>query len=451
MMQWKHLTRRTFRSEQRRFGKAWSEGLIDVAISEREFAEQVVRELAEVGYTALWAGGCVRDLLVGREPKDYDVATSARPEQVREVFGKRRTLSVGESFGVIVVLGPKSAGQVEVATFRTDGCYVDGRRPESVVFSSPEEDAQRRDFTINGMFYDPLKKQVMDFVGGEKDLAAGVLRAIGDPQARMEEDKLRMLRAVRFAATFEFALDEATADAIRSMADQISVVSSERIAQELRRMLLDQHRAHAVELCRDVALLVRILPELEPVIQDSCRWSRLKSALTLLVEPNFALAFAVLLDAVADCGGEVAAADPKLAEQAGRRLKLSNHEIDDAGWLLKHRHSLDNASTLPLSTLKRVLAQRLAPDLIAMIRVRTLANSETPDDAMFCDDYLRTNDRNILDPPPLISGDDLIKAGFRPGPQFKQVLDQVRDAQLDLQIKTSVEAMEMASQLAADV
>ena len=421
-----------------------------MAISQREFAEQVVRQLADAGHTALWAGGCVRDLLVGREPKDYDVATSARPEQVREVFGRRRTLSVGESFGVIVVLGPKYAGQVEVATFRTDGCYVDGRRPESVVFSSPEEDAQRRDFTINGMFYDPLKKQVMDFVGGEKDLAAGVLRAIGDPRARMEEDKLRMLRAVRFAATFEFSLDEATADAVRSMADRISVVSAERIAQELRRMLVDQHRAHAVELCRDVDLLVRILPELEPVVSDSDRWSRLKSSLTLLVEPNFALAFAVLLDAAADCGSEVDAVVPMLAEQSGRRLKLSNHEIDDATWLLKHRRSLDNASALLLSQLKRILAQRLAPDLIALIRVRDLANAEHPADAIFCDDYLRTTDRNILDPPPMISGDDLIKAGFRPGPQFKDILDRVRDAQLDLQITTSAQAMEMASQLATE-
>ena len=393
----------------------------------------------------------MRDLLVGREPKDYDVATSARPEEVREVFGKRRTLSVGESFGVIVVLGPKSAGQVEVATFRTDGCYVDGRRPESVVFSSPEEDAQRRDFTINGMFYDPLKKQVMDFVGGEQDLAAGVLRAIGDPHARMEEDKLRMLRAVRFAATFEFELDEATAAAVRSMADQISVVSAERIAQELRRMLVDQHRARAVELCRDVDLLVRVLPELEPVVKDSSRWSRLRSSLSLLIEPHFALVFAVLLEAAGECGNEVGAAVSKLADQAGRRLKLSNPEIDDAGWLLKHRRSLDNASTLPLSALKRVLAQRLAPDLIAMIRVRDLASDRHPDDAMFCDDYLRTTDRSILDPPPLISGDDLIKAGFRPGPQFKEVLDQVRDAQLNLQITTPAEAMKLASEFAVDV
>jgi poly(A) polymerase len=418
-----------------------------VAISQQEFAEQVVRQLTDAGFTALWAGGCVRDLLIGRQPKDYDVATSARPEQVREIFGKRRTLSVGECFGVIIVLGPKSAGQVEVATFRTDGCYVDGRRPESVVFSSPEEDAQRRDFTINGMFYDPLKKQVFDYVGGEKDLAAGVLRAIGDPEARMEEDKLRMLRAVRFSASFEFALDQATADAVRSMADQISVVSAERISQELRRMLVDQHRYRAVELCCDVGLLLQILPELKPVISESERRQRLLNSLRLLVEPDFALAFAVLLNAVVDAKGKDGT---DLAGEVGRRLKLSNQEIDDTSWLLKYRRSLDDASTLPLSRLKRVLAKKLAPDLIALIRVRALVNNEQPVDALFCDDYLRTTPRNILDPPPLITGDDLIKAGFQPGPQFKAILDQVRDAQLESQVESPTEALKLATELIAD-
>jgi len=422
-----------------------------VSISQRDFAEQVVRQLTDAGYTALWAGGCVRDLLIGREPKDYDVATSARPEQVRDVFGKRKTLSVGESFGVIVVLGPKSAGQVEVATFRTDGNYLDGRRPETVVFSSPEEDAQRRDFTINGMFYDPLKKQVMDYVGGEHDLAKGVLRAIGDPHARMEEDKLRMLRAVRFTSTFEFALDEATADAVRSMSDQISVVSAERIAQELRRMLVDQHRYRAIELCHDLGLLLRILPELQPVVSDVERWQRLVSELRLLVEPDFTLAFALLLDAIVEADDESAASGAGLAGKTGRRLKLSNHEIDDASWLLKHRRSLDDASSLPLSQLKRILAQKLAPDLLALIRARSLANDQQPDDALFCEEYLRTTPREILDPTPLISGDDLIKAGFRPGPQFKEILDRVRDAQLELSMSTPAEAMELAARLANEL
>jgi poly(A) polymerase len=440
---------KTILSDWRSAIQSGDKDLVNVAISQREFAEQVVQQLTDAGYTALWAGGCVRDLLIGREPKDYDVATSARPEQVREVFGKRRTLSVGESFGVIVVLGPKSAGQVEVATFRTDGCYVDGRRPESVVFSSPEEDAQRRDFTINGMFYDPLKKQVMDFVGGEKDLKAGVLRAIGDPQARMEEDKLRMLRAVRFAATFEFALDGATADAMRSMAEQISVVSAERIAQELRRMLVDQNRHRAIELCRDVRLLLQVLPELDSVVSEPERWQRLLATLRLLNAPEFSLVFAILLESIVEAGESKPqlGGNPlgvELAEKVGRRLKLSNQEIDDTCWLLKHRRSLDDASMLSLSPLKRVLSQKLAPELIALIRVRALANDRQPDDAMFCDDYLRTTSRDVINPPPLISGDDLIKAGFRPAPQFKEVLDRVRDAQLELSISSPAEAIKLA-------
>jgi poly(A) polymerase len=448
------LLMKTILSDWRLAIQSCGKDLVNVAISQREFAEQVVQQLTDAGYTALWAGGCVRDLLIGREPKDYDVATSARPEQVREVFGKRRTLSVGESFGVIVVLGPKAAGQVEVATFRTDGCYIDGRRPESVVFSSPEEDAQRRDFTINGMFYDPLKKQVMDFVGGEKDLAAGVLRAIGDPHARMEEDKLRMLRAVRFAATFGLVLDDATADAVRSMADQISVVSAERIAQELRRMLVDQHRHRAIELCSDVGLLLQVLPELEAVVSEPERWQRLPGMLRFLIAPGFSLAFATLLDSIVEAdesepqsGGKPLGVE--LAGKIGRRLKLSNQEIDDTSWLLRHRHSLDGASMLSLSPLKRVLSQKHAPDLIALIRVRALASDRQPEDAMFCDDYLRSTSQEVINPSPLISGGDLIKAGFRPGPQFKDVLDQVRDAQLETRIDTSGEAMELATRLVA--
>ena len=236
---------------------------------QREFAVDVVRRLQEAGFRALWNGGCVRDFLMGRVPKDYDVATDARPDAVRSLFGHRRTLAVGASFGVIIVLGPKQAGNVEVATFRTEGPYLDGRRPEHVDFASPEEDAQRRDFTINGMFYDPISEQVHDYVGGEKDLAAGVVRAIGRPADRMAEDKLRMLRAVRFAATLDFQLDAATADAVRAMAPEIHVVSAERIAQELKKMLVDPHRRRAIELAHETNLLLEILPELKPVFDAS--------------------------------------------------------------------------------------------------------------------------------------------------------------------------------------
>ena len=229
---------------------------------QREFAVEVVRQLRAAGHTALFAGGCVRDLLLGRPAKDYDVATTATPDQVRRLFGHKRTLPVGASFGVIIVLGPREAGHVEVATFRTEGPYQDGRRPSSVAFCTPEEDARRRDFTINGMFYDPMETRVLDFVGGEADLSSRVVRAIGDPHERVREDKLRMLRAVRFAATLDFALDPTTAEAIREMAGQLIIVSAERIAQELKKMLVDRHRRRAIELSESTELLPIILPEL---------------------------------------------------------------------------------------------------------------------------------------------------------------------------------------------
>src|SRR5438874_6755264 len=192
------------------------------AMTDRAFATDVVRRLKEAGFEALWAGGCVRDQMLGREPDDYDVATSARPEQVQALF--RRTVAVGVSFGVVEVLGPRTPDgplKVQVATFRRDAAYSDGRHPDAVTFSTAREDAERRDFTINGMFFDPLEERVIDYVGGEADLKAGIVRAIGDPLQRLTEDKLRLLRAVRFAARFAFTLDPTTAAALKSMADEI--------------------------------------------------------------------------------------------------------------------------------------------------------------------------------------------------------------------------------------
>src|SRR5437762_5960893 len=200
----------------------------------RQFAVDVVRRLRESGHQSLWAGGCVRDQLMGQLPKDYDVATDAVPDRVRDVFGRRRTLAIGASFGVITVLGPEGAGQIDVATFRRDADYSDGRHPDAVTFSDAEHDAQRRDFTINGLFYDPLAEQVIDYVAGQDDLQRRVIRAIGEPLRRIAEDKLRMLRAVRFAARFDFALDEATRAAIVQQAHELIIVSAERVAAELR-------------------------------------------------------------------------------------------------------------------------------------------------------------------------------------------------------------------------
>ncbi len=195
----------------------------------------VVRRLRKAGYLAYWAGGCVRDQLLGREPKDYDVATDAKPDEIRTLFGRGRTLALGASFGVITVIGPPGAGQIEVATFRDDVGYSDGRHPDHVHFSTAEMDASRRDFTINGLFFDPIGQEVIDYVGGREDLRLRRIRAIGDPVKRFTEDKLRMLRAVRFSAGFDFELDPATWGAICRMSAQITVVSWERISAEIAR------------------------------------------------------------------------------------------------------------------------------------------------------------------------------------------------------------------------
>src|SRR3954462_9234325 len=188
---------------------------------QRDFALEIAQKLRDAGFEALWAGGCVRDELLGLTPKDYDVATSATPEQIRDLFGLRRTLPIGAAFGVITVLGPRPTGQIEVATFRTDAAYSDGRHPDSVSFTTAEHDAQRRDFTINGLFYDPIAEKVVDYVKGQEDLKRRTIRAIGDPHLRLSEDKLRMLRAIRFAAAFSFNIDPDTLQAIQEMAPQI--------------------------------------------------------------------------------------------------------------------------------------------------------------------------------------------------------------------------------------
>jgi poly(A) polymerase len=425
---------------------------------QREFAVEVVRRLQEAGFRALWNGGCVRDFLMGRVPKDYDVATDARPDDVRSLFGHRRTLAVGASFGVIIVLGPKPAGNVEVATFRTEGPYLDGRRPEHVDFATPEEDAQRRDFTINGMFYDPISEQVHDYVGGEKDLAAGVVRAIGRPADRMTEDKLRMLRAVRFAATLEFQLDGPTADAVRAMAPEIHVVSAERIAQELKRMLVDPHRRRAMELARDTQLLLEILPELGPTLDDASHpgeggakspWEISLRRLRLLQEPRFELAAAALLASVPEIGGSPSAGrkEPRVARGVCKRLRLSNQETDSIEWLLTHLSDVFASATKSLAQLKRMLAHPDARDLLALARADRLAAESDLSGVMHCEELLQRTPPERLDPLPFVTGDDLIARGLRPGKRIREILDTIREAQLNEELTDKEEAFRLADQL----
>jgi poly(A) polymerase len=413
---------------------------------------EVVRQLTEAGFTAYWAGGCVRDLLRGEDPNDYDVATNATPEQVRRLFGRRRTVPVGESFGVIIVLGRKEQGQIEVATFRTEENYADGRRPEKVAFCSPEEDAFRRDFTINGMFYDPLTETVHDFVGGQADLEARVIRAIGEPHDRMNEDKLRMLRAVRFASVLDYSLDEATARAVADMAHQIVVVSAERIAQELRKMLQDRHRARAVRLCRELQLLEVILPEvIETTVRHSEeRWQQVLELLARLGNASFETALAALLrDVPAPAGQRGDDVHHGTVRAACRRLKLSNLETGRVCWLSERRGAFDDASQMSTAELKRLAAEPGFRDLLHLERTAAAVEGKALRAFEFVDVFLERTPPEEIDPPPLVTGSDLIQLGLSPGPRFKALLTALRDAQLNGEISTHEEALELARQLAA--
>lgn len=398
---------------------------------QREFACQVVQNLRTAGYQALWAGGCVRDALLGMLPKDYDVATSATPAEVREVFGKRRTIPIGASFGVITVIGPKNGGNIEVATFRTDGHYSDGRRPDSVQFATPEIDASRRDFTINGLFYDPIADEVYDYVGGQADLEAGIVRAIGDPALRIAEDKLRMLRAIRFAARFDFEIDPATQAAIVNLAKKISQVSGERIGAEMQAMLVHPNRIAALKLLRESGLETWVLPEVASIAGGT--WQEALAVIRRLLSPDFPLVLAALLrDSPA---GTVAT--------LARRWKLSNREVDRTTWLVETLPIGLTAHEVPWPKLQRILTHEAHAQLVAL--VEAIVGSQHPA-TIACHARLALPTQQ-LNPPPLVSGGDLIAAGFTPGPNFSRWLEAIRDAQLEGRIATRNEAIRLAQKL----
>ena len=372
----------------------------------RAFAVEVVQTLRRAGHEALWAGGCVRDLLLGIEPSDYDVATDATPDRVMKLF--RRTVPVGASFGVVRVLGPPGAGEVEVATFRTDGAYLDGRRPTEVVFSTPEADASRRDFTVNGMFFEPIHEDVIDYVGGRADLEARVLRAIGDPAARFAEDKLRLLRAIRFASRFGLTIEARTWAAIRAMAAEVVVVSPERVATELRKILAHPSRAEGIASAREAGLMAAILPGTDAEGIEVLRH--------LPVDSSFPLALAALLDRL----------DADRAEAVCRSLRLSNAERERATWLAANRARLDEFGAMPTAARKRLLAAPGIGELIALHR----ASAGEPGIADRVDAYLRDLPEGPIAPPPLIGGAELRGCGFSPGPAYKGLLTALYDAQL---------------------
>lgn len=413
----------------------------------REDALAVVKRLREAGHVAYFAGGCVRDLLLGLQPKDYDVATDAPPERVRRIFNN--TQAVGAAFGVILVrLG---GSQIEVATFREDLAYEDGRRPKGVRFTSAAQDALRRDFTINGLFLDPVDDRVIDHVGGQSDLQSKVLRAIGDPEHRFEEDHLRLLRAVRFAARFELTIEPTTAAAIRRHAPHLTRISPERVGEELRLMLTPPTRIAAKRLLwefRLIQVIFRTLPE-HPE----------HPAITLLeqisaTEPiSFGLSLAAMSleyrwPATGQNWTEFLDRQEihRTVQTLRTTLKISNDESDQLAGSMSVASLLQESSPR-LAAMKRFLAGPFSQDARRLLNALSQAGISR---ARI--DWLETQfaeiEKTEFSPSPFITGDDLTAAGLKPGKLFKQILNDVYDAQLENQITSKEQAMRMAMEIA---
>lgn len=436
----------------------------------KNFATSIVRTLRENGFQAYLVGGCVRDLLLGREPKDYDVATNATPEQVMRIFPE--TYAVGAQFGVVLVPAPQAvvtesiskSHAVEVATFRSDIGYSDGRHPDEVRFSGdPREDVARRDFTINGMLLDPVSGEVLDFVGGRADLKAGIIRCIGDPAQRFREDKLRMLRAVRFAARFEYAIDPATFAAIRELAQEISVVSHERVRDELTRMLTEGHARRAFLLMDEAGLLQKVLPEISAMkgVEQPPEFHPEGDVFvhTLLLLENLpnpcpmTLAWGALLHDVGkpptfrvapdrirfDSHVEVGV---KMAEEICRRLRFSNDETAQILALVDNHMRFGHATRMSQSTLKKFLRMPEFDQHLALHRADCLGSNRNLSTYEFVRQKRAEIPPEKMRPTPLVTGDDLIAAGHRPGPRFCDILNAVEDAQLEGRLASRDAALE---------
>lgn len=406
----------------------------------RTFAISVVTRLRDAGHQSLLAGGCVRDELLGRTPADYDVATSARPQEVRDLFGHRRTLAIGAAFGVITVLGPPGSGQVEVATFRSDAEYPDGRHPTGVTFCGPEEDARRRDFTINGLFLDPIAGVVHDYVGGRDDLAAGVVRAIGIASQRFAEDHLRLMRAVRFAAGFGFILESSTREALERLAPNVRSVSPERVAAELRLLVERPGRRRGVELLEETGLAREVLHELAPVTSPSDHvmtrhaWRVAASVIDALDEPCLEAGLAILAEQAGWSCEPRGRCEP-LGALCGR-LRLSGDESKTSAWLLAavadigREPSVASFDRRAWSGLQPWIVAPRAHLLADLLRARAACGVGSADVAARVTEQLG-RPRAEIDPDPLLTGDDLIAMGIQSGPALGRLLGHLRRLQLD--------------------
>ena len=422
-------------------------------------ALDVMRRLREHGFVAYLAGGCVRDRILGVEAKDYDIATNARPEVVQKLF--KNSLAVGARFGVIVVI--VEGDQFEVATFRADAAYHDGRRPSAVHFGTIEEDASRRDFTIGGMYFDPSNDKVIDLIGGVRDLKAGVVRAIGNPDERFAEDRLRMLRAIRFASRLNFEIEPATFAAIQKVAPAIGEISAERIGDEVTSIVTGGNCGRGMDLMVDSGLMAAVIPEMLPMIGceqpenfhpegDVYRHTRLAAS---MLPPGCAetLAYGVLFHDVAkppcrgmndgkvtfyghtDRGAE-------MAIEILSRLRRPRQVQERVAYLVRYHLRLCMAPRMRQSTLKRMLAEEGFDELLELSRLDALASNSYLGYYHFCRRMMGTASAAELRPERLIGGSDLIALGFTPGPRFKEILKQVEDLQLEGELQSREAALE---------
>jgi len=424
----------------------------------------VAARLRQSGHIAYFAGGCVRDMVRGLIPKDYDIVTDARPEAVQSLFP--HTFAVGAHFGVIIVL--ENGFQFEVATFRSDDAYIDGRHPSAVHFSSPEEDAQRRDFTINGMFYDPVAEKMIDFVGGRADIDAKLVRAIGDPVQRFAEDRLRMLRAVRFATVLDYQIDQKTWDALATNAESINQISAERIRDELVRIFLSPNRVRGWDLLDSSGLMRAILPELEAmkgVLQpeqfhpegDVFVHTRLMLQL-LPQEVSVPLVFAVLFHDVAkpvtatvDKTGRIRFNEhdrigAQMTEAIMRRLRFSGAEIDATVEMVQQHMVFKDVPNMRVAKLKRFMARPTFDDELELHRADCESSHRMLDNYEFLLRKRQEFANEPIIPPPLVRGDDLIALGLKPGPKFGEILEAVETRQLEGTLRTREEALEWVKQ-----
>ncbi len=437
--------------------------MADTQVEAAELARRIVERLRAAGFQAWLVGGCVRDLLLGRKPADYDVATDAHPARVLELFPRAQL--VGAHFGVALVRD--GGAEVEVATFRSDHAYRDGRHPVAVEFESdPRQDVLRRDFTINALLLDPLTEEVRDYVGGRADLDARLIRAVGDPARRFAEDHLRMLRAIRFAARLGFGIEPRTYEAIRLLHSRIRQISAERIRDELVRILTEGGARLGFELLDATGLLTDLLPEaaaMKGVPQppefhpEGDVWTHTLMMLEGLRAPTPTLAWGVLLH---DIGkpptfrvadrirfDEHADVGAGMSVEILRRLRVSAEDIRQVESLVRHHLRFKDVRNMRESTLKRFLRMDRFEEHLELHRLDCVASHGWLDNYEFVKRKLAEAPREVLKPPPLITGDDLIAQGYQPGPAFGRVLRAVEDAQLEGQIRTRDEALALAASL----